>query len=147
MQREVEGPRRFPPMLRRPFLFHLDSLACTTALAFLLFSPTIAGQEPAQPPSSIPVVGCRSDGQLGAQPAPISRTFHRNLPLDIASSLAYYEGPDGIGTFAPRGWHCFALIGSNGDFLYVAPEPIDANKLFDRKHWHGFTGPAIQLSH
>jgi len=133
-------------MRRRPSLFHLESFACITALA-LFVSLVTSGQRPAQLPSSIPFVGCPSDGQLGPQPAPTSRTFHRNLPLNIASTLAYYEGPDGIGTLAPRGWHCFALIGSNGDFLYVAPEPIDAAKLLDHKDWHGFTGPAIQLSH
>jgi hypothetical protein len=132
-------------MLLRPPIFDLNSLACTVAIALFL-SSTTSGQSSAQLPSSIPFVGCPSDGQLGPQPAPTSRSFHRNLPPDVASRLAYYEGPDGIATLAPRGWHCFALIGSDGDFLYVAPESIDAAKLYDRKHWHGFTGPAIQLS-
>jgi hypothetical protein len=132
-------------MLHRPSLFPLESLACTTALA-LLFSPTTSAQTPAHTTSSIPFVGCPSDGQLGPQPAPTGSAPHQNFPPEISSKLAYYEGPDRIGTLAPRDWHCFALIGSDGDFLYVAPEPIDAAKLLDHKHWHGFTGPAIQLS-
>ncbi len=130
-------------MLRRPTLFHLASLACATALSL---SSTASVQAPAQHTSSIPFIGCPSDGQLGPQPAPSGNSPHQNFPPEISSKLAYYEGPDRIGTVAPRGWHCFALIGSDGDFLYVAPESIDAAKLLDHKHWHGFTGPAIQLS-
>jgi hypothetical protein len=30
--------------------------------------------------------------------------------------------------------------------LYIAPEPLDAAKVLAHKNWHGFTGPAIQLS-
>jgi hypothetical protein len=132
-------------MLRRPSFFRLNSVACTTALALVVALPT-SGQEPAQHSSTIPFVGCSSDGQQGPQPAPTGKAHKQDLPTAISSRLAYYQGPDGIGTLAPRGWHCFALVGSNGNTLYVAPEPIDAARLFDRQHWHGFTGPAIQLS-
>ncbi len=121
-------------------------LPSVLALPALFLPTTNSGQKPARQPSNIPFVGCPSDGQLGPQPAPTVKAFHRNLPPETASRLAYYEGPDGMGTLAPRDWHCFALIGSDGDFLYVAPQPIGAAKLYDRKHWHGFLGPAIQLS-
>jgi hypothetical protein len=67
----------------------------------------------------------------------------------MADQLAWYEysGDAGhFGTLGPRGWNCFATIGSNGWTLYIAPEPLDSAKLLEHKDWKGFTGPAIQLS-
>lgn len=144
MRSAVEGPRRFPPMRRRPHLFHLDSLACAIALALWL-SPITSGQKPKHTPSTIPFVGCKADGQVGPQPAPDKPPLH--LPLDptTASRLAYYEGWEGEGVLGPRGWCCFETYGSNGSTLYVSPTPVDPKQFFDT-HWKGFTGPAIQLS-
>lgn len=67
------------------------------------------------------------------------------LPADAASKLAYY-GVGSEGVLAPRGWHCLETYGSDGDQLFVAPDPIDPANLFSEK-WGGFTGPAIQVSY
>jgi hypothetical protein len=131
-------------MLRRPSLFHLDCLARTTALALLL-SPTTSGQKPARLPSSLPFVGCKADGQVGPQPAPHKPPLHLHLDPTAAKRLAYYEGFDGLGVLAPRGWYCFETYGSNGSTLYVSPTSLDPKQFFDSNR-KGFTGPIIQLS-
>jgi hypothetical protein len=98
---------------------------------------------------SVPFVGCPADGQQGPVVAPSGRPRVVALPTDIASKLAWYEtAEDGgnLGVLAPRGWHCFGTYGSNGSSLYVAPEPLDADKVLFQKQWIGFHGPAIQLS-
>jgi hypothetical protein len=67
----------------------------------------------------------------------------------LADQLAWYEFNGNAGQFGmlgPRGWNCFATIGSDGWTLYIAPESLDSAKLLEHKNWKGFTGPAIQLS-
>ena len=95
--------------------------------------------------SSVPFVGCASDGQLGPRKAP--HRASKTLPLspEFASRLAYYQAEDGSGVLAPRGWHCFGEYGSNGGSLFVAPDIIDRQLVFSEK-WKGFSGPAIQIS-
>jgi len=131
-------------MLRRPPLFHLDSLACTTALALLL-SPSTSGQKPAQPPATIPFIGCKADGQVGPQRAPHKLPLHLHLDPAAANRLAYYQGFDGPGVLGPRGWYCFETYGSNGSNLYVSPTSLNSRQFFD-SNWKGFTGPAIQIT-
>src|SRR5579875_1988609 len=99
--------------------------------------------------TSVPYVGCPGDGQTGPYPAARGKPKRVNLPPELADQLAWYEynGDAGqFGTLGPRGWNCFATIGSNGWTLYIAPEPLDSAKLLEHKNWKGFTGPAIQLS-
>jgi hypothetical protein len=131
-------------MLPRPSLFQLKSLACTTALALVL-SPTISGQKPAHPPSTIPFVGCKADGQIGPQPAPHKPPLHLHLDTTAANRLAYYEGFEGEGVLGPRDWYCFETYGSSGNNLYISPTPLNPKQFFD-SNWKGFTGPIIQLS-
>jgi hypothetical protein len=98
---------------------------------------------------SVPYIGCSGDGQTGPYAAANGKPKHVNLQPAMADQLAWYEynGDAGhFGTLGPRGWNCFATIGSNGWTLYIAPEPLDSAKLLEHKNWKGFTGPAIQLS-
>lgn len=99
--------------------------------------------------TSIPYIGCPGDGQTGPYAAASGKPKRVNLPPTIADQLAWYEynGDAGhFGTLGPRGWNCFATIGSNGWTLYIAPEPLDSAKLLEHRNWKGFAGPAIQLS-
>ena len=117
------------------------SLAC-----FLTFA---AASLLANAQTSVPYIGCSGDGQTGPYAAAKGEPKRVKLPPAIADQLAWYEynGDAGhFGTLGPRGWNCFATIGSDGLTLYVAPEPLDSAKLLEHKNWKGFTGPAIQLS-
>ena len=93
----------------------------------------------------VPFVGCKSDGQVGPLDAPTGQSPVTDLPATVARRLAYYKAENGVGVFAPRGWHCFSTYGSNGSNLFVTPEPIDPTILFS-SGWKGFAGPAIQIS-
>jgi hypothetical protein len=95
--------------------------------------------------SRIPFVGCKSDGQLGPLDAPTGKSKIVPITAELAQQLAYYQAEQGGGVLAPRGWYCFETYGSNGDNLYVTPQPVDA-KTFFSDTWLGFSGPAIQLS-
>jgi hypothetical protein len=99
--------------------------------------------------ATVPFVGCPADGQLG--PAPAAKGKPKSLPLSHANAerMAWYEyrdDGDQIGVLGPRGWNCFATIGSDGMSLYVSSEPLNSAKILEHKNWRGFTGPAIQLS-
>jgi len=99
-----------------------------------------AGAAWAAPPN-VPFVGCASDGQTGPRPAPRRATVPA-VPAAAAPSLAYYASAD-LGVFAPRGWHCFGLYGSNGSSLIVTPERLGSRELLSgelRPH-----GPAVQI--
>ena len=95
--------------------------------------------------STIPFVGCPSDGQIGALPAPAGKPKALPIPAEAASQLAWYQAKEGSGVLAPRGWHCFSTYGSNGSSLFVAPQPLNSKSFFSG-HGARFTGPAIQLS-
>lgn len=132
-------------------------------LASLVFCVGLAGArtalaqaKPSTPPAqkvtvAVPFVGCVSDGQNGTLYAPSGESPEIALPAATADRLAYYKAEFGPGVFAPRGWHCFSIYGSDGSSLYVSPDPIDADRYwFDangaRVDWKGFTGEAIQVA-
>jgi hypothetical protein len=116
----------------------------------------IAGSEPAVPTSigytiptsasSVPFVGCKSDGQNGPEEAPSGSPEVVLISAQDAQRLAYYKSKETFGVLAPRDWHCFAVYGSNGESLFVSPDPINSANFFS-DGWKGFTGPAIQISH
>jgi hypothetical protein len=93
----------------------------------------------------VPLVRCGSDGQLG----PIKPSSGRSkaiamaIPAEAAQHLAYYKAQ--VGVLAPRGWYCFGTYGSNGQTLYVSPDPINPADLFSTS-WEGFAGPVVQVS-
>lgn len=118
-------------------------------VALLLLVAATSLAQKSHLPSTIPFVGCPADGQEGPVDPPKGQSKELPKSLKAAAGLAWYQAPvdaDNLGTIAPQGWHCFATYGSNGTTLYVAPEPLDADKLLLSKNWHGFTGPAIELS-
>ena len=47
---------------------------------------------------------------------------------------------DGLAVFAPRGWQCLQLTGSNGSTLVVTPERHSLEDM------HGLRGSAVQIS-
>lgn len=104
------------------------------ALALLL-----AGAAP--PQARVPFVGCPGDGQVGPMPAPRSGTTPR-VASAAAARLAFYSSGE-LGVLAPRGWHCLALIGSNGTTLLVTPASYSFARIMDDR---GISGPAVQLS-
>jgi len=95
--------------------------------------------------SSVPFVGCKSDGQTGPVAAPEGEGKVVLIDPKAAQQLAYYSSQKEFGVLAPRGWYCFGTYGSNGDTLYVSPQPINTANLF-ASNPPGFTGPAVQLS-
>lgn len=119
-----------------------------SAFALIAFSTNQLAGIPhirAQAMSSVPFVGCASDGQVGPRKAPHGKT--KSLPLSpaLADKLAYYQAEEGSGVLAPRGWHCFSTYGSNGGSLFVAPQMIDSKLVFSEK-WKGFSGSVVQIS-
>jgi hypothetical protein len=116
-----------------------------TAAAFVLLFATCAHTQKLPLLATIPFVGCKSDGQVGPQPAPHKRPPNLHLGPTATNRLAYYEGFDGPGVLGPRGWYCFETYGSSGSNLYVSPTPLNPKQLFD-SNWKGFTGPIIQIS-
>ena len=110
-------------------------------LALLAFA--WASSAAAAAPAQVPFVGCPSDGQLGPQPAPRRGAVPR-VPSAAAAQLAYYASA-GLGVFAPRGWHCFGLYGSNGAILIVTPESHGARDLLDSPS--PLRGPAVQITY
>jgi len=104
------------------------------------------GAAPSQPKwTTVPFVGCKSDGQTGPVEAPGGTDKKLAIPAASASRLAYYEAKFGSGVLAPRGWHCFCTYGSNGSSLFVSPRSIGSAEFFSAQ-WKGFDGPAIQIS-
>lgn len=95
--------------------------------------------------SRVPFVGCKSNGQTGPVAAPEGESKVVLMDAKAARELAYYASKKEFGVLAPRGWNCFGTYDSNGDTLYVSPQPINAGDLLTST-WTGFTGPAIQLS-
>lgn len=104
--------------------------------ALLLAGSSGAAAEP------VPFVGCAQDGQSGPQPAPQTSAVPQ-VPAEAAPHLAFYASAH-FGVLAPRGWHCFALRGSNGDTVIVTPERHDFESL---RGEHNVAGPAVKLSY
>lgn len=94
----------------------------------------------------VPFVGCKSDGQMGPVKAPSGQGKVVLVAAQAAARLAYYKAEEGFGVLAPRGWYCFGTYGSNGEVLYVSPNPIHAAYVLSTTKPTGFTGPAIEIS-
>ena len=113
--------------------------------AFLTNSLAALPHGDAQAVSSVPFVGCASDGQLGPRKAPHEKAKVVSISPHLDGQLAYYQAEEGPGVLAPRGWNCFSTYGSSGDSLFVAPQSIDSKLVFS-ENWKGFSGPLIQIS-
>lgn len=91
---------------------------------------------------TVPFVGCPADGQQGPIPPPKGqpKVVHlHGVPLE---GIAYYQGDDAPGVFAPSGWHCRAWYGSSGTYLLVTAAPIDSTHFMPQE----VLGPAVELS-
>jgi hypothetical protein len=95
-------------------------------------------------PVSIPFVGCKSDGQTGPLDAPVGKARAVEIDSVDAQQLAYYQAENGPGVLAPRGWNCFGVYGSDGAGIYVTPQPINNEILFN-PDWKRFDGPFIEV--
>jgi hypothetical protein len=95
--------------------------------------------------ASIPIVGCKSDGQVGPQDAPTGKPKIITISPQLAQRVAYYKASYGSGVLAPRGWYCFGTYGSDGSNLYVTPMPLNSAHLFSNS-WKGISSYGIQLS-
>lgn len=96
-------------------------------------------------PVSVPLIGCKSDGQVGPVNALTGKRKIVQVPVQAAQHLAYYKSEYGFGVLGPRGWYCFSTYGSNGSTLYVSPAPINTADLFSTS-WRGFTGSVMQIT-
>lgn len=112
----------------------IPTLACFLTLAMPVYAA----------PVTVPFVGCASDGQSGPQPAPKGEPKVVKLDASIAEKLAFYSSDYGDGFLAPRGWYCASLIGSDGIFLFMSPQPIDTSALLSERE-KGITGPIVQI--
>ena len=70
-------------------------------------------------------VGCPADGQVGPIAAPTGAPRRVAVPERVARDIAYYEGYEAPGVFAPRGWRCRVAYGSSGSLIVVSPSPVD----------------------
>jgi hypothetical protein len=95
--------------------------------------------------TTVPFVGCASDGQVGPQPAPTGGAKSVTMDANAAAKLAYYVMENGPGVLAPRGWSCAGIYGSDGATLVVAPQPMKPADLMSQG-WAGAGGDAIQAS-
>lgn len=91
----------------------------------------------------VPFVGCPADGQVGPVSAPRARPMPA-VPGPAAGSLAWYVSRNAQ-VLAPRGWHCFEVHGSDGQWLFVAPQRLTVEQLdVDRR---GFSGPIVMFGY
>lgn len=115
-------------------------------VALLLFVACLGTADAAPtrwPLVRIPWVGCSSDGQQGPEGPPAAKRFEQvRVDPSLAPRLAYYESSYSVG-IGPRGWHCLALEGSNGDQLIIAQAPLPKNMLSPKRP--SIHGPAIDF--
>ncbi len=133
------GPRMLGPSMLGP---RMRSIPFAIMMALFIQAFSYAS---AQARSSIPYVGCRSDGQLGPRRAPRREAIKSPLSVEVARQLAYYQAEQGSGVLAPRGWRCLGVYGSNGGSLFVVPQAIPSKLLLSNR-WKGFSGPVVQIS-
>ena len=115
------------------------------SLLIVAGSVPAVGAERERAERRVPFVGCRSDGQLGPQPAPKLRRTPL-VPSKLAPRLAYYAALNGPGVLAPRHWHCFGGYGSSGLRLVVTPTAIGSADFFG-KHQFSTKGNAVELTY
>ncbi len=98
--------------------------------------------------ASVPLIGCPADGVGGPVKAPIAGTVAVTAPAEPAGRLAYYaaafQTATDHGVLAPLNWQCGAINTATGTTLYVAPEPVNLDKLLH--YQQTFSGPVVVLS-
>ena len=117
-------------------------LLASSCLTSALLSVAVA-QTTTPAAYAVPVVSCAADGQQGPIAADANPGTAPPIPASVARQLAYYAFSS-LGVYAPRGWHCFGLYGSNGTQLIVTPERHSGSDLL-AVHNPRLSGPAIQV--
>ena len=119
------------------------SRVMTVPFAFIFCASALSAQA-APHAVTVPFVGCNSMMQGEERPAPQGKPIKLSVDPQVASRLAFYQSASDDGVYAPRGWHCANLGGSNGWMLFVAPYPIKPDD-FLMPHAHTVAGPFIQV--
>lgn len=91
-------------------------------------------------PARISFVGCPANGQVGPLPPPTGKSRTVLLRSPVPGPIAYYEGAQGYGVYAPAGWHCRVSYGSAGAWLVVTPQHIPTGKTFS------FDPPIVEMA-
>jgi hypothetical protein len=75
-------------------------------------------------PPTVPLVGCRADGEMGASKSAPAQSLAETPDPRTAALIAFYGAAHGPGVYAPKGWYCLTWEGSNGTMLVVTPRRI-----------------------
>lgn len=131
--------------MHRPYRL---TAACIVFLGFSLRMGVSIGTQtspssPAVAKVRIPLVGCKSDGQVGPLEAPGSSTVEVELDARVAERVALYKAMNGSAVLGPRGWSCFGIYGSSASRLYIMPQAINFD---DVSRSSGVTGFGIEGS-
>jgi hypothetical protein len=94
---------------------------------------------------SVPFVGCQGYSQAARVDAPTGKSVSVPVNKDSARRLAFYKTELRVSVLAPRDWHCLVANGSDGDTLWVSPEPIDTAKPLPDQPV--FTGPIVEIQY
>ena len=93
----------------------------------------------------VPFIGCKADGMVGPEHAPMDTGGAPFVQDSVAPHLAYYAASNAFGILAPRRWYCFDYYGSSGAFIVVSPDPSTGRDSISSLPGilPGMTGPAI----
>jgi hypothetical protein len=127
-------------------VFPTPLLAILLCIAFGLFDAKgaqIPNREIATstPISTVPFLGCKSDGQVGPLPPPGRPDRIIEIDPQATQQLTYYKAEYGEGVLGPRGWSCFGFYGSSGAILLITPDPTIIDLSFKST-----SGSAIQMT-
>ena len=104
----------------------LIALGVGMMLTVVVAVSCLAGAPTAE--STVPFVGCAADGQTGPIPPPEGAARVVELWDAPLEQIAYYEGANFSGVYAPRGWHCRVLYGSAGATIVVSPANLNPSE-------------------
>lgn len=91
---------------------------------------------------TVPFIGCPSDGQAGPIPPPTGKTRKIGVSFKLPGKVAFFKGVQGIGVFAPAGWHCFVSYGSAGATTIVSAHALPTSGMPPRD----LGAPTIDIS-
>ncbi len=116
-------------------------LTCFLILSWLI---GISSAAPAQ--STVPFIGCSSDGMM-KMAAPTGKSISLNIPSNIASKLVVFAGAYNA-VLGPRTWHCSGGLGNDSQALSVFPpgDSDDKNGLIRTEFWGEGSGYVQAMS-
>jgi hypothetical protein len=75
----------------------------------------------------VPFVGCPAESGFGSPPPPSGNAQVIHPTIALPGPVAYYKGAEGLGVFAPAGWHCLVIYGSIVATTMVTAKPIPSS--------------------